>query len=96
MNLKIITDHKYRNTLYGYELTEKEKREFDYLEPEELETRDFIRYRGWVYDLGEFMQTPKDSPLSEWDGYSSDSFFSGIVIKYSPDREQIKIGTYLG
>jgi hypothetical protein len=32
--------------------------------------------------------------LKDWDGYQSDSYFSGVVIKISPDGEQYKIGTY--
>jgi hypothetical protein len=35
-------------------------------------------------------------PFQGWDGYSSDSYFSGIVIKYPPDNDYdfIIVGWY--
>lgn len=46
----------------------------------------------------EIMRLPAhsaDSSFSGWDGYHSDSYFSGIVIKLSPDGEQYQVGTYI-
>ena len=98
--MQIITDHKFRNLLYGYELTPKERADFDYVE--DIDSHSFFRYRGHVYDPDDFMATPHNEParqelneLSDWDGYQSDSYFSGVVIKYSSDFEQVKIGLYL-
>lgn len=95
--ITIKTDHKWRAPIYGYELTKKERAEFDYLSDEEIETRSFVRYRRATYDLGEFMTThgmPEFNPLRKWHGYISDSFFSGVVIRYDQDCEQIQIGTF--
>ena len=93
MNIK--TDHKWKNFLYGYELTEREKVEFDYLTTDEIDLGSFIRYKGRVYDMGEFMRVSDGmEDLLGWHGYSSDSFFSGIVIKVSGDGEQYMIGAY--
>jgi len=98
--MKIITNNQYRNLIYGYELTDKERAEFDYLD--DIDSHEFFRYRGQAYDPSDFMATPHNEParqelneLSNWDGYSSDSYFSGIVIKYSNDFEQVKVGLYL-
>ena len=98
--MQIITNNQYRNLIYGYELTESEKSEFDYIF--DIDSHNFIRYKGEIYDVYEFMPTPHDEParqelneLAMWDGYQSDSYFSGIVIKYSDDLEQVKIGTYI-
>ena len=91
----IKTDHKWKNLLYGYELTEKEKSEFDYLTTEQIDFGSFIRYKGRVYDVGEFIRVSDGmGELLGWHGYSSDSFFSGIVIKVSDDGEQYMIGAY--
>lgn len=96
--LTIQTDNKYRNTLYGYELTAKERAEFDYLTDDEVSEHSFFRYKGKCYDLGEFMRCELNGACpeewSKWDGYYSDSYFSGILVKYSRDYEQIKIATY--
>jgi hypothetical protein len=95
--LTIKTNNQFRNTLYGYELTAKERAEFDYLTDEEIQDRSFVRYRGWCYDLSEFMRCNLNGSFPEWanwDGYSSDSAFSGVLVKYSADFEQVKLATY--
>jgi len=102
MSLTIITNNHYREILYGFDLTKKERLEFDYLSNADLDTHTFIRYRKCVYDLGEFILTPQNEParqelndLSDWHGYQSSSFFSGVVVKFSDDYESVKIGTYV-
>ena len=99
---KVITDHKWKNFLYGYELTKKERAEFDWMNSEEIEGSLFIRYRKTVYALGEFMAhrapfdcVPEDSPLASWHGHRADSFFSAVVIRVSNDGEQYQIGTMI-
>jgi hypothetical protein len=83
--MKIITNNHYRNILDAYELTSKELESFDYLEEGE---GSFIRYKGCVWDLGEFMRTD----LKDWEGISSDTYFSGAVIKLSEDGDTVKVG----
>lgn len=92
--MKIRTNNKPRDILHAYQLTEKEITEFDYLEGERLEFASFFRYKGNVYDLGEFMLCPSGSHIGKWDGYHSDSAFSGILIKYCNDFEQVIVGQY--
>ena len=94
--LKIKTDNKWRYLLYGYELPKGKRKDFDYLPEEALDCRDFIKYRGVYYDLGEFLRIPTTFPeeMKKWDRYTSASYFSGVVIKYAEDRNQVKIGTY--
>jgi len=83
--MKIITNNHYRNILDAYELTSKELESFDYLEEGE---GSFIRYKGCVWDLCEFMRTD----LKDWDGISSGTYFSGAVIKLSEDGDTVKVG----
>ena len=95
MSLDIITNNHWRNILYSYELSARERAEFDYMEADDFECHSFIRYRGLVYDLGEFMQTLECPEMSLWDGYQPDSYFSGVLITYSADYEQVKMATYI-
>jgi len=101
--LKIISNYQRRAMIYGYELTEKEKAEFDYLSPEELECHDFFRYKGEIYDPAEFERIDKrhfPELARNWDGVHNDSFFSGILVKYPVeewgeiDTESIIVGWY--
>jgi hypothetical protein len=95
-NITIKTNNVPRNLIYGYQLTAKERKEFDYISDEDIVTRDFFRYKGRIYDIQEFMRIDNhsDSGMRQWQGYHSDSFFSGILIKYVNDNEQIIVGTY--
>lgn len=93
--MEIKTNNQWREFIYWNNLTEKEQLEFDYMDTEEQENATFLRYRNWVYSLDCFMRINKDSPFPKWDGYYSDSFFSGVLIKLSDDDSSMyKIATY--
>jgi hypothetical protein len=102
----IKTNNIPRPTIHRFELTEKESKEFDYL-PEDEGT--FFRYRGHVYDLGEFVRIvpqgvadpngfahhDRDGSLKGWHGIQTDSFFSALVIRYAEGGvyDDIVVGT---
>lgn len=103
--MKIVTNHNRRLILDASELTDKEAKEFDYLDWDKLregtDSASFFRYHHQVYDLGEFQRitqsTLNHNNLGHWDGYLSDSFFSGIVVKYVKDDigdYMVVVGTY--
>ena len=108
--------------LRPWDLTLEELTEFDYLldNAEELDSdglraawadsgATFFRYRGDLYDLGEFVRIVRpgsnDNPfchrdfngtLAAWDGIRTDSYFSAIVVKYiGADCELLRAGLYL-
>lgn len=100
---KIITNHVPRFIIDACELTEKEQQEFDYLNWEAIENGEgsasFFRYKGTLYDLGEFMAnlretggTRQTGTLDEWDGYMTDTFFSAIIVRLSDDGESVIVG----
>ena len=91
MTTAIITNNVPRDVLLGDELTAKELEEFGYLDADEIGGHSFFRYRGEVYDLGEFMVAPS-SPISDWDGYLGDSAFSGVVFRYAENCERVIVG----
>lgn len=90
--MKIITNNQPRQLIYGYELTEKQKQDFDYLD--DIDSQDFVRYKGNIYDVSEFMSTYNMDSLKDWDGYTSDSYFSGVLIKII-DSDTVIIGRYI-
>jgi hypothetical protein len=76
-----------RNMLYWDELSDKEKAEFDYMDKEDQETGNFVRYRGWVYDVGEFMRYGVEHKGIIWAGCEGDSYFSGTLIHLCKDNQ---------
>ena len=107
MNLTIRTNNVPRDLLSGFDLTDKERAEFDYIEDMDDAIDRFFRYRGNVYDSHEFVRIElaskrtnpyclgvweEDSPLLNWDGYQSDSMFSGIVVRYCENYERVVVG----
>ena len=89
--MKIKTNNQPRDILTWYDLTPAEQKEFDYLEDGE---GSFFRYKNWVYDLGEFMRFDHTAIPGDWHGYASDSFFSGTLVRFTSDYEQVIVGTY--
>lgn len=87
--ITIITNNTPREVIFGYELTEKERLEFDYhnwakIAMGEESDPEFFRYKGQLYDLSELSVTA-NVPIfrnKHWHLYQSDSFFSGILVKW--------------
>lgn len=92
----VVTNNMPRNVIYGFELSEKERQEFDYME--NVDDGTFFKYKGNVYDLREFMRVSDVMQnchnLAGWDGYQYDSFFSGVLIKYVDDCERVIVGRF--
>jgi len=105
VGIEIITNNVPRYVIEAYQLTKKERKEFDYLDWEAIgrgeDSASFVRYRGELYSLSDFVKIvprsgnvgpmgfthPADdaSELSKWDGILTDSYFSGIVLRYHRD-----------
>ncbi len=96
MSLTVRTNGKPRPLLGGPDLTDKELEKFNYLTEDEQACWRFVRYRGQVYDLHEFSASNRKATgteLKKWDGFKSDSFFSGVVVRYKDD-DTVVMGTY--
>ncbi|MCK4518423.1 hypothetical protein KAT92_06605 [Candidatus Babeliales bacterium] len=92
--MEIKTNNHWNNFLYGYELPERVLSDFDYLE--DIEGGTFFKYKNVYYELGEFMRIDNNAPepMKNYSGYSSDSFFSGVLIRLSEDCDSYQIATY--
>lgn len=92
---RLITD--------AYQLTPKERKEFDYMDWQAIDNGEdsasFFRYKGSLYHLNDAVwinpkELPSDSFLKGWHGYYADSFFSGVLVRYTKDLEQVIVGRY--
>ena len=92
--MEIRTNNIPRDLIEEYQLSEKEREEFDYLDwaaiDDGRDSATFFKYKGRLYDLGEFVRTPES--LKPWDGMAGDSAFSGVLIRLVDD--QIIVGQY--
>lgn len=88
MTLVITTNNVPRDVINSWELTAAEREQFDYLDWEAIDdgrgSAEFFRFNGQLYDLGDMERGWNGMPdgLKGWHNYLSDSFFSGIVIRY--------------
>ena len=103
--MKIITNNHVRDILNWWDLTDKEKLEFDWITDNEDNNPDdfqFIKYKDWIYCLSDFLRYPSmwgslPDEFNGWDSYTSDSFFSGILIKFpDPDNWDYENGIIIG
>lgn len=93
--MQITTNSNRRPILDSWELTDKEARQFDFLDWDKLregnDSASFFRYRGEVHYLGDFMRIETDLPalaeFGRWDGYRADSYFSGLLVRYAIDED---------
>ncbi len=104
-NLTIKTNSVPRECVMGMylwgSLKQELKAQFNYLTEDEFDMMEFFKYKGDWYSVGDFMRVDSDSPFVDknsavninWNGYSSDSYFSGILIRYKYDGTVI-VGRY--
>jgi hypothetical protein len=95
--MRIITNHVPRLIIDGYELTDAERAELDYIDwtavDDGRESASFVRYRGRLYDLSEAMRSTDPALTAEWDGYWGETFFSSVLVRYCrDDSDRVVIG----
>lgn len=93
-NVTITTNHQWRDFVYRQDVPAKVlESDFDYLDSDESDG--FFRYRGVWYHLSGFMRLDDNATdLAGWHAYSSDSAFSGVLIKVSNDGESVMVANY--
>ena len=98
-DLTIRTNNQPRAVLRWWDLTDNERAEFDYLDSDtRRDEAEFGRYRGVVYDLRDmergFGMADMPRQFEGWDNYRSDSYFSGILIRWVDQGERVIFATY--
>ncbi len=98
-SVTIRTNHKWKPFVYGADVPgDVIAKDFDHMES--ADTHDgFFKYLDRWYHVNDFLTITDGLHQAgfgkEWDGYMSDSYFSGICIKISDDGESYKVGTYI-
>lgn len=94
--MKIITNNKKRNLLHGFELPAKiyDKIRYDYMVKEDFDNSLFFIYQNEIYSLSEFQKSDNIPELKKWQGYITDTYFSGICIKIDIDDFPVIIGRF--
>jgi hypothetical protein len=104
--MNIITNNHPRPLACILDLPAKVRADFDYVENYDLSYR-FVQYRGTWYDvydtqvirtvagapMGHAVVVAEDSPLADWDGIVSETFFSGVLFRLVGNDEVI-VGRY--
>ncbi len=92
-DLKIVTNNIPRPVVYGYELTDKQKADFDYLD--DVDSAAFVIYKGIVYAMDEIMRLPAGSLeySAGYHGYYCNSAFGGVIFKFSECGDAVTCAT---
>lgn len=92
--MKIITNNQVRDIIYGYQLTEDERKEFDYIDWKAVEggsdVAEFVRYKGELYDLRDL----ETCTIEGWDGMVTETCFSGVLFRFHEDIDVVIVGRY--
>ena len=94
--MRIISNYQERDILFSHEVPPSVlDREFNYHSSEERENALFFVYKKQYYCLDQFMRTTDETMKDKgWDGYHSDSFFSGILVRLDLENDKVKVATY--
>lgn len=105
--IKIVTDGKPRELNCFMDLTEKERADFDYIDDEEFYSQRFVKYKGCWYDVDDTQRIggwPKQnifdfsvnpgSRFAGWGMIKTETFFSGVLFRYTKDFKSVVCGRY--
>ncbi len=107
--MRIITNWQARPLLALNDLPDKARADFDYIDSDDGFSPRFVCYRGqWIdcddtqriepdtgkaHPMGWAVRVHPGSPLCHFDSIISDSYFSGILVRFIDD-ESVIVGRY--
>lgn len=100
--MTIKTNNCPRPLLYLWDFSESDqakiRSQYDWMDTEDLECNyGFFKYQGYFYHLQDFLRVSCESTgdLVGWDGYTNDSYFSGVLIKLVDNNcDNVIVGRY--
>jgi hypothetical protein len=88
---------KYLSDFSAFE-QDKIRSQYDWMDSDDLEYNyGFFKYCGHIYHLQDFLRVADEATgdLAGWDGYASDTYFSGTLIKLvDDDCDHVIVGYY--
>ena len=105
MPIQIKTNNVPRDLVSLADLPPDAAKDFDYIDGEGRYSPRLFRYRGSWYDANEFLSPipnrggfsaglPDDHPLRAWDGHQSDTYWSGVCLRYANEFESVIVGRW--
>ena len=95
-SLTVKTNNKPRDLISAFELDtakyNKLRKEFDYLTDQDFDSAMFFQYRDQIYSLADFIRTEGELLARGWQGISTDTYFSGVVVKIVESCERVVVG----
>ncbi len=73
------------------------RKEYDWMDPKDIECNfGFFVYLGQVHHLGDFMRVTdvSDPDLNGWDGYTSETVWSGTLVRLTEDCNFVVVGRF--
>ena len=94
--MQTISNFRERDILFSHEVPPSVlDREFDYHSPEDREHAIFFKYKNLYYCVDQFMPvTDKTLKDKGWDGYHSELYFAGVLIRLDLENDKVKVATY--
>ena len=99
MTFTVVTNNQPRKLMSLFEFNSKDqvkiREKFDWMDEIE-DTYSFFKYKEEVMHLSEFNNTNSSCPteLSGWDGYLTDTYFSGLIVRLVNDNEEVIVGSF--
>ena len=107
--MKITTNWQPRGLEMWHALPKEVQKDFDYLDEGQKFQDRFVEYKGEWYDaldaqsittnvqemfrMGWSMRVNPDHPFAKWDSIITESYFSGVLFKWTTD-DRIIVGRY--
>ena len=92
--ITVTTNNNARPLVSWHDIPENSRGWLDYLDEESRYESRLVAYRGAYYDVFDMMRAPAPLSDSGWHGYSSETYFSGIVVRLNHDDESVVVGRY--
>ncbi len=106
--MKITTNNQKRELISFFDLPEKVRPDFDYVENDDKCICRFVKFKGSYYDTFDTqaittrngqnmdfaMAVNHSDPLAKWNSVISESFFSGVLFRFVDNFEYVICGCY--